>query len=82
LLLLVLLFPVGCTVTETYFEGDGFHYTYLTLKKDRVFTYENFSDVGGTYIIKGKWTKDENRITLNSFEHPILNPIPQLKKLN
>jgi len=72
-IIIVILFT-SCSITGTYFTGDGLRYDKLILKNNNKFTYIQFSDVGGGHSINGKWTKNENILTLNSIEQPNYKP--------
>jgi hypothetical protein len=72
--IIIVIFFTSCSITGTYFTGDGLRYDKLILKNNNKFTYIQFSDVGGGHSINGKWTKNENILTLNSIEQPNYKP--------
>jgi len=73
-IIIVVLFT-SCSITGTYFVGDGFANKTLILKNNNEFVYKQFYDVGGFLpSINGTWTKNGNILTLNSNEQPAFKP--------
>ena len=72
--IIIVIFFTSCSITGTYFTGNGLCNQKLILKKNNEFTYKTFIDVGGANSINGKWTKSGNTLTLNSTEQPNYKP--------